>query len=380
MRDMWKPRWFFPVVLVGAMFASTGALISQSETRSDAEELAARVLELYKYYKPKSMLRTEKHVLEKPRFEVADVHCHWELEADPQALIEAMDRLGISYAVNLSGGWGERLESMLERFKRFAPSRFEILANIDFSEIDQPGFSSKWVRFLETAHESGAAGLKIFKELGLTIKDASGKVVPIDDPRLDPLWAKCGELGMPVLIHAADPLAFFEPIDRFNERVMQLGRWPSWSFYGPEFPRREEVIRQRNHVLEKHPETMFIGAHVGNSAEDLSYIAKVLDEHPNFVVDISGRVAELGRQPYSARKFFLDYANRILFGTDRYPGRTNQPRHRIYYRFLETQDEYFDYFEHDFPPTGEWKIYGVFLPDNVLEKVYHRNADKIFRP
>lgn len=377
---MSKPLWFYTVVLAGAMFALSGAMISQSETQSDAESLATRVLELYKHYKPKSMLRTGQHVIEKPKFEVADVHCHWELEADPQALIEAMDRLGISYAVNLSGGWGERLESMLERFKRFAPSRFEILANIDFSEIDQPGFISKWVGFLETAHESGAAGLKIFKELGLTIKDASGKVVPIDDPRLDPLWAKCGELGMPVLIHAADPLAFFEPIDQFNERVMQLGRWPSWSFYGPEFPSREEVIRQRNHVLEKHPETMFIGAHVGNSAEDLSYIAKVLDEHPNFVVDISGRVAELGRQPYSARKFFLDYANRILFGTDRYPGRANQPRHRIYYRFLETQDEYFDYFEHDFPPTGEWKIYGIFLPDNVLEKVYHRNADRIFGP
>jgi hypothetical protein len=377
---MRKLLWFYPVVLVGAIFAFSGAMVSQSETQPDAEELATRVLELYKHYKPKSMLRTEQHVVERPKFEVADVHCHWELEAEPQALIEAMDRLGISYAVNLSGGWGGRLESMLDRFKRFAPSRFEILVNIDFSEIDQPGFTSKWVGFLETAHESGAAGLKIFKELGLTIKDASGKVVPIDDPRLDPLWAKCGELGMPVLIHAADPLAFFEPIDQFNERVMQLGRWPSWSFYGSEFPRREEVIRQRNHVLKKHPETMFIGAHVGNSAEDLSYIAKVLDEYPNFVVDISGRVAELGRQPYSARKFFLDYADRILFGTDRYPGRTNQPRHRIYYRFLETQDEYFDYFEHDFPPTGEWKIYGVFLPDNVLEKVYHRNADRIFRP
>ena len=377
---MWKQSWFYPVVLLGAMLAFSGAMISQPEKQSEAEALATRVLELYKYYKPKSMLRTEHHVLERPKFQVADVHCHWELEADPQALVEAMDRLGISYAVNLSGGWGERLEGMLNRFKRFAPSRFEILVNIDFSEIDQPDFTSKWVEFLEDAHESGVAGLKIFKELGLTIRDGSGKVVPIDDPRLDPLWAKCGDLGMPVLIHAADPSAFFEPIDQFNERVMQLGRWPGWSFYGAEFPSREEVLRQRNHVLEKHPKTTFIGAHVGNSAEDLSYVAAVLDEHPNFVVDISGRVAELGRQPYSARKFFLAYSDRILFGTDRYPGRANQPRHRIYYRFLETQDEYFDYYEHDFPPTGEWKIYGVFLPDEVLEKVYHLNADSIFRP
>ncbi len=378
-RGMWKsPRSLF-VVLVAAMLSLSLFIIGKSQVEGEAGELATRILELYKFYQPASMLQTEAHVLDKPKFEVADVHCHWELEADPQGLVEAMDRLGISYAVNLSGGWGKRLESMLNRYKRFAPARFEILVNIDFSEIDQPDFISKWVKFLEEANESGAAGLKVFKDLGLTIRDKSGKIVPIDDSRLDPIWEKCGELGMPVLIHAADPLAFFEPIDRFNERIMQLGRHPDWSFYGPEFPSREEVIRQRNHILEKHPRTTFIGAHIGNSAEDLSHIAEVLDEYPNFVVDISGRVAELGRQPYTARRFFLDYSDRILFGTDRYPGRVNQPRHRIYYRFLETQDEYFDYHEHDFPPTGEWKIYGVFLPDSVLEKVYHLNADRIFR-
>jgi predicted TIM-barrel fold metal-dependent hydrolase len=184
---------------------------------------------------------------------------------------------------------------------------------------------------------------------------------------------------MPVLIHSADPLAFFQPIDRNNERLMQLGRHPDWSFYGPQFPDREEVLAQRNRVLARHPGTSFIGAHLGGNAEDLAALGEVLDRYPNFVVDISGRVAELGRQPYSARRFFLKYPDRILFGTDRYPGRPDQPRHRVYYRFLETQDEYFEYHEHDFPPTGEWRIHGIFLPDDVLEKVYHLNADALFR-
>jgi len=347
--------------------------------QEDPGELGRKILELYSFYKPKSMLRTHQTVIDRPKFPVVDAHCHWTVDTDPQALIHAMDELGIAYAVNLSGGWGKQLDRMLDRFKRTAPERFEILVNIDFSEIDRPDFSQKWTRFLEQSKAKGAAGLKIFKDLGLTVRDRSGRLVPIDDPRLDPIWAKCGELRIPVLIHAADPLAFFKPIDRFNERIMQLGRHPDWSFYAPQFPSRDEVIRQRNHVLEKHPGTTFIGAHVGNSAEDLMYAGQLLDRYPNLVVDISGRVAELGRQPYTARRFFLKYADRILYGTDRYPGRPAQPRHRIYYRFLETDDEYFDYYDHDFPPTGEWKIYGIFLPDDVLEKVYHLNADRIFR-
>jgi hypothetical protein len=350
-----------------------------AQTEDEGAELGATLLELFQRYKPKSMLQLEEHPIAKPKFPVVDAHCHWGLGVDPQELIDDMNDLGITYAVNLSGGWGEQLDKFLERYEKFAPDRFEILVNIDFSEIEQPGFAQKWTAFLEESKRKGAAGLKIFKSLGLTIKDKSGRVVPVDDPRLDPIWAKCGELGMPVLIHVADPVAFFKPIDRFNERVMQLGRHPNWSFYGPQFPSREEVLEQRNHVLQKHPETTFIGAHIGNSSEDLGYAGKVLDKYPNFVVDISGRVAELGRQPYTARKFFLKYADRILYGTDRYPGRTDQPRHRVYYRFLETADEYFNYYDHDFPPTGEWRIYGIYLPDDVLRKVYHQNADKLFR-
>jgi hypothetical protein len=366
---------FLVAAVVGLWVTFDRGLASQDEAR----ELGERILQLHKDYRPRRMLQTPEHPISRAKLPVVDAHCHWNAEVAPEALVADMDRLNITYAVNLSGGWGEKLEAMLERYKQFAPDRFEILANVDFSEIDQPGFGSKWAGVLEQAQANGAAGLKIFKNLGLTVKDGSGEVVRIDDPRLDPIWAKCGELGMPVLIHSADPLAFFEPIDRFNERLMQLGRHPDWSFHGPQFPDREEVLAQRNRVLARHPETSFIGAHMGGYSEDLAALGRVLDAHPNFVVDICGRVAELGRQPYTARRFFLKYADRILFGTDRYPGRANQPRHRVYFRFLETQDEYFEYHEHDFPPTGEWRIHGIFLPDDVLRKVYRLNADKLFR-
>jgi hypothetical protein len=376
MKKFSRSLGLLPIALSVGFSVMTGRAAAGED---DAGALAERLLQLFTDYQPRSMLQTPEHPVSRARFPVADVHCHWSAQVTPEALIADMDRLGIAYAVNLSGGWGDQLDAMLERYKRFAPDRFEILVNIDFSEIDLPDFGPKWAGILEQAKARGAAGLKIFKDLGLTIEDGSGELVRIDDPRLDPIWAKCGELGMPVLMHSADPLAFFEPIDRFNERLMQLGRHPDWSFYGPQFPPREEVLAQRDRVLARHPGTIFIGAHLGAHAEDLAALGRTLDRHPNFVVDITGRVAELGRQPYTARRFFLKYAERILFGTDRYPGRANQPRHRVYFRFLETDDEYFEYHEHDFPPTGEWRIHGIFLPDDVLKKVYHLNADKLFR-
>ncbi|MDP5878254.1 MAG: amidohydrolase family protein, partial [Dehalococcoidia bacterium] len=183
---------------------------------------------------------------------------------------------------------------------------------------------------------------------------------------------------VPVLIHTADPMAFFTPVDRFNERWMQLKRHPGWRYHGSDAPGREALLAARNRVIERHPNTQFIGAHVGNSAEDLGALAAVMRRFANFHVDISGRVAELGRQPYSARRFIMAFQDRVLFGTDRYPGRPQQPRYRIYFRFLETWDEYFDYYDHPFPPTGEWKIYGIGLPDDVLRKVYQANARRIF--
>jgi len=328
-------------------------------------------------YQPKSNLVQKQSTLDKPKYPVIDVHTYFSSDLNPTVLIGKMDELGIKAIINLSCGYGEELDRMLEKFSRYDPRRLIIFCNLDFSEIDDSGFSEQMVAFLSAAHAKGAKGLKIFKNLGLTVKDKAGQIVAIDDVRFDPIWAKAGELGMPVLIHTADPVAFFKPADRFNERLMQLKRHPDWSFYGAEFPKRETIIAQRNRVIARHPNTIFIGAHVGNSAEDLMKLGTLLESYPNLYVDVAGRVAELGRQPYTARKFLIKYQDRVLFGTDRYPGKSIQPRYKIYYRFFQTQDEYFDYYEHPFPPTGEWKIYGIFLPDEVLEKIYFKNAQKL---
>ena len=328
-------------------------------------------------YQPKSNLVQKQSTPSKPKYPVIDVHTHFSSDLSPAFLIEKMDELGIRAIINLSGGYGTKLDRMLEKFSQYDPHRLIIFCNLDLSKIDDPDFSEQMVAFLSAAHAKGAKGLKIFKNLGLTLKDKTGQIVAVDDARLDPVWAKAGELGMPVLIHTADPVAFFKPANRFNERLMQLKRHPDWSFYGAEFPKRETIIAQRNRVIESHPDTVFIGAHVGNSAEDLTAIGKLLESCPNLYVDIAARVAELGRQPYTAREFIIKYQDRILFGTDRYPGKSIQPRYKIYYRFLQTQDEYFDYYDHPFPPTGEWKIYGLFLPDEVLEKIYFKNAQRL---
>jgi predicted TIM-barrel fold metal-dependent hydrolase len=333
--------------------------------------------QVVKNYRPRPALVTEANLIDTPKFPVIDVHCHWPDDLDPARMVQAMDERGIRAAVNLSGDHGPKLERMLEKFHRFAPDRFFIFCSPDFSLIDEPDFGGRMEAFIREARCQGAAGVKIYKNLGLTIRDSGGRLVPVDDPRLETIWATAGRLNMPVLIHTADPVAFFEPVDRHNERWMQLKRHPDWSFHGRDLPARDEILAQRNRVIEQHPNTNFIGAHVGNSAENLGALAQLLRRHRNLFVDISGRVAELGRQPYVARRFFEEFQDRILFGTDRYPGREVQPRYRVYYRFLETMDEYFDYYDHPFPPTGEWKIYGIGLPDAVLSKVYQDNALKL---
>lgn len=330
--------------------------------------------ELLKEFQPKSQLVTKQTPIDKPKFPVIDIHCHWYEPVPAELLIKSMDELGIEKAINLSGGWGDALERNLARYRNHAPDRLLVFANVDFEKIDESNFGQSRADALPTLKERGVSGLKVFKSLGLTTKDSAGKVIAIDDARLDPIFAKCAELKLPVLIHSADPPAFFESIDRFNERWMQLRRHPDWSFFGVQFPKREEVLAQRNNLIGRHQGTVFIVAHLGEHGDDLAAAGKFLDANPNVYVDLSGREAELGRQPYAARKFLMQYAERVVFGSDRYPGRPDQPRHRIYYRMLETDDEYFDYFDHPFPPTGDWKIYGLFLPDEVLEKIYNKNA------
>jgi predicted TIM-barrel fold metal-dependent hydrolase len=212
----------------------------------------------------------------------------------------------------------------------------------------------------------------------------SGPLIKVDDPRFDPMWEACGSLKIPVTIHTADPDAFFLPTDRFNERFEELNNHPDWSFYDKDFPSKRDLLEARNRVFARHPKTQFIALHVGNKAENLAYVAECLDRLPNMHVEIGARIGELGRQPRTARKFFEKYQDRILFGTDAVPHGVETPQqifgdelYEIYFRFLETEDEYFDYAPAPVPPQGRWRIYGVGLPESILRKVYHQNAERL---
>jgi predicted TIM-barrel fold metal-dependent hydrolase len=236
---------------------------------------------------------------------------------------------------------------------------------------------------IEQAHQDGARGLKILKTLGLYLRTniTSGTLVKIDDPRFDPMWDACGQLNMPVAIHISDPVAFFTPTDRFNERYEELSNHPDWSFYGHDFPSNADLIEARNRVIARHPKTRFIVLHVGNFAENLANVSENLDRFDNMTVDIAARIGELGRQPRAARAFFDKYQDRILFGTDATPHGDEYPQqvfndklYEIYYRFLETDDEYFDYAPAKVPPQGRWRISGINLPESILRKVYNGNA------
>jgi len=280
----------------------------------------------------------------------------------------------VKACVSLDGlSRGDFYKEHLRQCQAVSKERFIVFFSPDFSRIDEPDFGNKEAARLEEAVKLGCRGLKIFKTLGLINRDKSGKLIPVDDPRIDPIWAKCGELRIPVMIHVTDPVAFFTPLDKYNERYDELQAHPDWLFYGPQYPSKNEILTQRNRVIARHPKTIFVGAHVANLPEDLGAVAQWLDTYPNLYVDIDARISELGRQPYTARKFFIKYQDRITFGTDTMPSAV---AYRIYYRFLETDDEYFN-------PSGghhlqgRWNIYGIFLPNEVLEKVYYKNAEKL---
>ena len=266
-----------------------------------------------------------------------------------------------------------------------------------YDRLNDPDYPTWQAEELARAKEQGAIGLKISKTLGLYLREGGyrdsereagqqGPLVKIDDPRFDPMWDAAGQLGFPVFIHVADPDAFFIPTDRFNERWEELGNHPDWSFYGEDFPAKAELLAARNRVIERHPDTTFVGLHVANRPENLDEVSSWLDTYPNLHVEIGARLGELGRQPRRARKFFEEYSDRVMFGTDASPNGTSVPQQdlepemfRCYFRFLETLDEYFDYSPAPTPPQGRWKIYGIGLPDEILKKVYHDNAARILR-
>ncbi|HET6594201.1 MAG TPA: amidohydrolase family protein [Anaerolineales bacterium] len=339
-----------------------------------------------KDFKPQPKLVTKSTRVEKPKFPVIDAHNHlgepfgggW----DRKPLSDLLDRLeeaGVTHYVDLDGGWGEDiLYAHLKYFKEGAPERFQIFGGVDWSKWESlgNGFPDWAAGRLKIQKETGAQGLKIWKPFGLHVRDQHGKLVKVDDARLDPIWEAAGELGLPILIHVADPVAFFDSIDETNERWEELGKHPDWAFTSPPFPPFLEILNGLKNLISRHPATIFIGAHVGCYGENLGWVGQMLDECPNYFIDISARLGELGRQPYTARKFFIQYQDRILFGSDMGP---NLDAYRLYYRFLESDDEYFNYNTTEVPAQGRWYVCGMYLPDDVLRKIYSENARRILK-
>lgn len=346
-------------------------------------------------FEPKSTLTVKRHQITKAKYPVIDINFHmnseFKTEYDKKVLsaenfIKSMDSVGVRLAVNLDGvGEGISKDFLVSHQNKY-PNKFRNFYPLWFPPTIIMNDHIIWLAStIEKLIKNGETqGIKIWKYLGLRTRDSLGKVIPVDDPRLSPIWDKVSEYGIPVVWHMGDPAAFFTPIDKFNERFIELGRYSQWSFYGSRFPSRETILKGRENVIKQHPDITFIGAHMGMNAEDLSYIGYLLDTYPNYYIETSTVLSELGRQPYTAREFFIKYQDRILFGTDGgslfgVKGWSVTKFYLAYFEFLETNNEYIDYPMQGAIDQGDWKIYGINLPDEVLEKIYYKNAEKILK-
>jgi predicted TIM-barrel fold metal-dependent hydrolase len=319
-------------------------------------------------YKPKSTLVTAEHLVPRAKFPVIDIHSHQPTPISIEEfgrVIKGMEANNLKLLVNLSGSSGDRLRRGLQAIKDSPyKERMVLFANVDWSRVG-PGFGTKAAKILEDDIKAGAVGLKVFKDLGMFDMKTDGTRLKVDDPELDPVWETCARLNVPVLIHIAEPPAFFEPLDYNNERWLELSLYPDRRHQtGVRF---ETLMTERNNMIKRHPRTRFILAHFGWHANDLARAGKLLDENANVYYDVAAVLYDFGRQPRAAHDFFVKYQDRILFGKDSY-----QPdEYPYYWRVFETNDEYFDYYRdyHAF-----WKLYGIGLPDAVLKKLYYGNA------
>ena len=324
-------------------------------------------------YSPKSTLIVPETTIKRAKFPFIDVHNHqFDMPLkDLSKLTAEMDSLNMAFMINLSGFRGVYLQQSLKNVKENAPTRFGLFVNIDFETIDEADFASEQVALIDKAVQDGVMGLKVYKSLGLTDRDENGTRIAVNDPRLDPIWKACGDNNIPVLIHSGEPASFWHPKDKFNERWLELRQKPN-RYRDPETnPSFEEVLAEQHDIFRKHPNTTFINAHLGWMGNDLDRLGAHLDTYPNVVTEIGAVLAELGRQPKRARQFFIDYQDRILFGKDSY----RVSEYYTYFRVLETDDEYFDYYR---KRHAHWKMYGLALPDSILKKLYYKNALRLF--
>jgi uncharacterized protein len=359
-----KKLWFGIPLLVLAFLGLAFWLIGKIQYRNNVMDVEE--------YDPISTLKVEQHPLTHAKFPFIDVHNHqWIMPVqDLDKLVAEMDSLNMGVMVNLSGFRGKILEWSLDNVNKNHPNRFIVFLNINFENLDDKGWPEETLTMMEEAVKQGAKGLKVYKGLGLTDKDNEGNRIAVDDPRLDPIWAKCGELGIPVLIHSGEPNSFWNPKDKYNERWLELKKNPDRYRDPKKIPPFEQIMGEQHHVFKKHPETKFIDAHLGWFGNDLERLGKLFDEMPNVYTELGAVLAELGRQPKAARKFMIHYQDRIMFGKDTY----KKEEYYTYFRVLETGDEYFDYYR---KYHAHWKMYGLELPDSVLKKVYYENALKV---
>lgn len=326
-------------------------------------------------YEPTSMLVVDAHPVRRAKFPFVDVHGHQNLsmsDAALAALVAQMDTMGLRTMVNLSGGSGEGLAAQVRNARARHPGRFVVFANVDWSRINEPGFAQSAAAQLERdVKEGGAAGLKVFKNLGMDTYWSDGSRVRTDDPRLAPIWDRAGALGIPVLIHTAEPAAFFLPVDRHNERYLELMQFPGRARPPEKYPPFDSLIAEQHRMFKRHARTTFISAHLSWLGQDLGRLGRTLDSIPNMNVEVAAALYEIGRQPRAGRAFLVKYQDRILMGKDTFGG---QDEYAVYFRIFETSDEYFPWYRrrHAF-----WGMYGLGLPDAVLKKVYYGNALRI---
>jgi uncharacterized protein len=323
-------------------------------------------------YEPKSTLVVPQHLVERAKYPFIDAHNHQSGSRTERVddLVKAMDALNMRIMVNLSGGYGERLKTNIAALKGRYPNRFVVFANIDFTGIDEPGYGTRAAEQLKQDVGSGAQGLKIFKNFGMDLKDGKGQRIRVDDPRFDPVFEMCARLRIPVLIHTGEPRALFDPMDRYNERWLELKLYPRRGRPPDRYPTFDALMAEQHNLFARHPKTIFIDAHLGWYGNDLGKLGSLLDRLPNVYTEVSAVVEELGRQPRFARQWIERYQDRVMFGKDTW----RPAEYHTYFRIFETADEYF---EHDRKYHGMWRVYGLNLSDEVLEKLYFRNALRI---
>lgn len=380
-----------------AVGLAANPLSAQTDSLSERRTGGKMPLELEDFV-PKSMLHVEEHIVERSKFPVVDVHTHWsfstkspdgsglKFSATPEELLAVMDRRNIRTLINVTGGYDKGFLESHNQYDLAHPGRFITLTEPQWHRANEPGYAKMQADSVEREVSRGAKGLKVLKTLGLFLRNTDGTLVKVDDKRFDPMWEVCGAKKIPVFMHVGDPEAFFLPIDKTNERFEELNNHPDWSFHGKDFPSFMEIMEARNRMITRHPKTQFILLHWGNNAENLGLVAQWMEKFPNIYVELAARIGELGRAPRTTRKFIERYQDRCMFGTDAIPKGYNVPQqifgddlYKIYYRFLETQDEYFDYAPAAVPPQGRWRIYGLGLPDSILKKIYHGNIDRVMR-